>query len=311
MPDRDHKPQHLPRGLTATVGVVEEILGDVVRAAEGEALFDAVESVRREMVVFREAEDEAGREAALDRAAARLAELSIEEKTALARAYTLYLQLVNVCENAYRTHRLRERPARRDGSGKGETGAGTAELTFVLTAHPTESRSPQNIQLLRRIQDHVVGTLDRGGATGGTGDAALDRREIENLLHLAWEVGTHPPEKPSVEDEANHLVSLLTDPILSELVALTRAGHRVLLRTWVGGDKDGHPGVGPDETQAALGRARQRLLAFVDSELLAVVREDVAVLAVAPTDLDSPDLDWPDSEPLDEAFSRLEEALGA
>ncbi len=338
MPDPDRKPQHLPRGLTATVGVVEEILGGVVRAAEGEALFDAVESVRRDMVAFRETEDDAGREAALDRAAERLAALTIDEKTALARAYTLYLQLVNVCENAYRTHRLRERLAGRGASGDngagdngaGDNGAGdasphdggpsgdesppNAELTFVLTAHPTESRSPENIRLLRRIQDHLVDTLDRGGS--------LDRREIENLLHLAWEVGTHPPEKPSVEDEANHLFSLLTDPILSEVVALAGAGHRVLFRTWVGGDKDGHPGVGPDETQAALQRARDRLLAFVEAELLPAVHEDVALLAADPdrdadssdartSDADTSDREGSDSLSLDRALCRLDDALAA
>jgi phosphoenolpyruvate carboxylase len=272
MTDIDRKPKHLPRGLTATVSVVEEILGKVVADAEGEALFDVVEGVRLDMVALREAETGAERDQALDRAADRLGALSIAEKTALARAYTLYLQLVNVCENAYRTHRLGDRRARTAASGEvgaWESGA-RAELTFVVTAHPTESRSPENIRLLRRVQDHVIVSLDAG--------RPIDRREVENLIHLAWRVGTHPAEKPSVEDEANHLFSLLTDPVLDELVALTRAGHRVLFRTWVGGDKDGHPGVGPPQTQAALGRARTRLLAFVETSVLESVREDVGLL---------------------------------
>jgi phosphoenolpyruvate carboxylase len=248
-----------------------------VAEAEGETVFEIVEGVRREMVAFREADSEAGREAALDRAAEGIAGLSIEEKTAFARAYTLYLQLVNVCENGYRTHRLRER------LGPEEASPARAELTFVLTAHPTESRSPENIRLLRRVQDHVVESLVRG--------RTIDRREVENLIHLAWRAGTHPPEKPSVEDEANHLFSLLTDPILSEVVALTEAGHRVLFRTWVGGDKDGHPGVGPEQTEAALNLARARLLGFVEGVLMGRVEEDVGVardgkLASALTDLE-------------------------
>jgi phosphoenolpyruvate carboxylase len=272
MTDIDRKPKHLPRGLTATVGVVEGILGKVVADAEGEALFDVVECVRRDMVAFREAESGAERDRVLDRAADRLGALSIAEKTALARAYTLYLQLVNVCENAYRTHRLGDRRAQTAASGEArarESGA-RAELTFVVTAHPTESRSPENIRLLRRVQDHLIASLDGG--------RPIDRREVENLIHLAWRVGTHPAEKPSVEDEANHLFSLLTDPVLDELVALTRAGHRVLFRTWVGGDKDGHPGVGPPQTEAALGRARTRLLSFVEASVLESVREDVGLL---------------------------------
>lgn len=258
--DAGDRPRHLPPGLTGTVGRVEEALGRVVAGAEGEALFDVVEGVRREMVAVREAADEAARAAALDRAADALTSLPVEDQTALARAYTLYLQLVNVCENAYRTHRLRERLGARD------EGSARARLTFVLTAHPTESRSPANIRILRRVQDHVVESLEE--------DRSVDREEVENLLHLAWRVGTHPEAKPSVEDEANHLFSLLTDPILEEVIALVEAGHRVLFRTWVGGDKDGHPGVGPEQTVAALERSRARLLDFAEAELLPPVRED-------------------------------------
>ncbi|MFW5904586.1 MAG: phosphoenolpyruvate carboxylase [bacterium] len=263
----DSDPKHLPAGLTTTVGVVEEILGTVVARAEGDALFDVVEGVRREMVAFREADDDSDREAALDRTSSTLGDLDVEDRTAFARAYTLYLQLVNVCENAYRTHRLRERLRPEAGSTERMD---RAQLTFVLTAHPTESRSPANIRLLRRVQDHLVESLEQG--------RPLDRGEVENLLHLAWRAGTHPSEKPSVEDEANHLFSLFTDPILSEVISLTRAGHRVLFRSWVGGDKDGHPGVGPEQTRAALNRARSRLLAFVQTVLLPPVQEDVATV---------------------------------
>lgn len=280
--DRERRPRHLPSGLTTTVGVVEEILGRVVAAAESEALYDVVEEVRREMVAVREAGSGAEREGALDRAADALADLPVEEKTALARAYTLYLELVNVCENAYRTHRLRERREPRE-----ETAA-RARLTFVLTAHPTESRSPENIRILRRIQDHVVESLEQG--------RPVDRREVRNLIHLAWRVGTHPPEKPSVEDEANHLFSLLTDPVLEEVIALTDAGHRVLFRTWVGGDKDGHPGVGPEQTVDALDRARTRFLDFVEATLLPPVREDVRLAG---------------GEPGTTALADLEDALAA
>lgn len=257
------RPRHLPTGLTATVDAVEAILGEVVAEAEGQPLFDVVEGVRRDMVAYREAGDAAGREAALDRARERLKDLSADGKLALARAYTLYLELVNVCENAYRTHRLGERV---DPAGGTQD---RARLTLVMTAHPTESRSPENIRLLRRAQDHIVDCLARA--------RPLDEGELKNLLHVAWRVGTHAPTKPTVEDEARHLFSLLTDPILSELVALTDAGHQVLLRTWVGGDKDGHPGVGPAQTQASLDLSRERLRAFVTARLVRPAREDVAL----------------------------------
>lgn len=255
------EPQHLPVGLTATVGAVEAILGHVIASSEGAGLFDAVEDIRREMVAYRDTESAEQGERALARAARRMSALSIGERVAVARAYTLFLHIVNVCENAYRTHRLREQ-------GDGESSA-RASLTFVLTAHPTESRSPENISILRRVQDHLVESLGSGRAP--------DRRELENLLHLAWRAGTHPSTKPSVEDEATHLASMLTDPILAEMIALTALGHRVLLRTWVGGDRDGHPGVGPEQTHAALARTRSRLLEFVRAVLMPSIRADAAL----------------------------------
>ncbi|MBW3661320.1 MAG: phosphoenolpyruvate carboxylase, partial [Gemmatimonadetes bacterium] len=162
------------------------------------------------MVAFREAADASDREAALDRARERLDALEVDERLALARAYTLYLELVNVCENAYRTHRLRER------LGPREEASGRARLTLVLTAHPTESRSPENIRVLRRVQDHLVECLEE--------ENPVDEREVKNLIHVAWRVGTHPPSKPSVEDEANHLFSLLTDPILADLIEVVYPG---------------------------------------------------------------------------------------
>ena len=51
------------------------------------------------------------------------------------------------------------------------------------------------------------------------------------------------------------------------------------LRTWVGGDKDGHPGVGSEETGQSLELSRDRLLGFVEDRLLPEVSEDVNLIA--------------------------------
>jgi phosphoenolpyruvate carboxylase len=169
-------------------------LGRAVAIAGGEAIFDAVEAVRRCMVRFREADGRAEREDTLDRAAGLIAGLGPDRKAELARAYTLYLQLVNVCENAYRTHRLRAKQERdpagesrpRDGADAGPPAG--ARITFVLTAHPTESRSPGNIRLLRRIQDHVLASLEAG--------RGIDRREIGNLIQR-WARAPPPSAWPS------------------------------------------------------------------------------------------------------------------
>ena len=216
----------------------------------------------RDMVAVRE-----GHVRTLTRARRRLQRLSLAERTALARAYTVYLELVNVCENAYRTHRLRERARAAEPSSEATA---PANVVFVLTAHPTESRSPTNIGLMRRIQALLVEALER--------HELPNKARLAHLLHLVWSTGTHPAHKPTVEDEALHLFSLLDNSILEELLYLRREGHVVRLRTWVGGDKDGHPGVGPEETSKSLNLSRARLLELIAGRLLSEVEADVQLL---------------------------------
>ena len=266
--------------LKALVHTVEATLGQVVREREGEALYAAVEAVRQEMVAFRSAGGASGRPdaraqtRALARASRVLERLGPRQRAALGRAYTLYLELVNVCENAYRTHRLRRRAAEAGLPRSREKRPPRARLTWVLTAHPTESRAPENIRLLHRVQALLVRGLERGEQPSA--------ERLAPLLHLAWRVGTHPRDKPSVEDEARHIYSLLSDPVLEAMLDLAGRGHRIRLRTWVGGDKDGHAGVGARQTLASLQLARERLLGFVRARLLPTLAEDVALLAAPP-----------------------------
>lgn len=239
----------LPQALKDLVYVVESALGRAVREAGGERLYREVEAVRRLMKRCRDG-GPAARRRSLDAARVRLSRLSAREREGLARAYTLYLELANACENAYRAHRLRR---------AGLPACPRADLVYVLTAHPTESRSPANVALLRRLQAHLLECLELGRAPRQT--------VLRHLIHLLWRAGTHPSSKPSVEDEAAHIVSMLDDSALLELLALHREGGRVRLRTWVGGDKDGHPGVGPAQTLASLRASRERLLDFASGQL--------------------------------------------
>ena len=136
--------------LKTLVGEVEALLGETIAAAEGRELYDAVERVRRHMVRAREGSPRTQAKA-LAAARAELRSLTPAQRASLARAYTIYLELVNICENAYRTHRLRER-ARRDEAPAAAEQARGARVVWVLTAHPTESRSVTNIKLMRRGQ---------------------------------------------------------------------------------------------------------------------------------------------------------------
>ena len=252
--------KHLAGPLKSQVKIVEAALGRVIAEAEGKELYDAVERVRRKMVEFRNG-GESAKERALRSADLLLKKFPIRRRAAFAKAYTLYLELVNISENAYRTHRLKKRPE--------NTSSARANLVYVLTAHPTESRSPENIELLRRLQALFLEAYDA--------ERAPRPKHLEHLLHLLWRVGTHPRHKPTVADEARHIFSLIDETVLEEILRLRREGHIVRLRTWVGGDKDGHPGVGPAQTAASLTLSRRRLLSYL-LKVLAVARRDAALL---------------------------------
>lgn len=240
--------KHLAAGLKGLVSRTAALLGETAKEEGGNDVFGKVEALRRLMVRFREA-DWARKERILAEAGAAAA--GAARKAEVARAFTLYLELVNACENAWRTHRLRARGRERV--------VGQARLSWVLTAHPTEARAPANIELMRRVQEQVSAALDEGRAP--------DDGRIKDLLRLAWRAGTFPAHAPRVEDEARHIYSLLTDQILDELLALRREGHSVLLRCWVGGDKDGNPNVGAAELLGSLSLSRERLLDYLRARL--------------------------------------------
>jgi phosphoenolpyruvate carboxylase len=250
----------LPPALRTLVKTVEAALGAVAAEMHGPTAFREIEALRQLMVRFRQGGAQK-KNRALSSAQRRIASLSLTQQSAVAQAYTLYLELANVCENAYRTHRLRRR---------GEQSAGQSNLVYVLTAHPTESRSAQNIALLRRLQDHLIESLELARPPRPT--------VLRHLIHLLWRVGTHRRAKPTVQDEAEQMASMLGDAQLLECVTLHRDGHRLRIRTWVGGDKDGHPGVGPVQTRGSLAASRQRLAQFVANQLEEVA-QDATLLA--------------------------------
>ena len=99
----------MTRTLSDDVRLVIDTLGFVIRAHAGDAVFGAVEAVR---LAAKEARDADSAERG-DAARRRLSDIvgSLDATTALevARAFTLYFQLVNLAEDAERARELRRR----------------------------------------------------------------------------------------------------------------------------------------------------------------------------------------------------------
>lgn len=254
--------QELPEKLRLLVRRSVARLGETIRKEAGEAAYAEVERLRRSMTHIRDVSSaEAARR--LRHELAALSKLSDRRLYGIAHSFALMLELMNACENAYRAFRLRsyERPR---FAQKPEA------MIYVVTAHPTEARAPVNIGIFHAIQRTLVKILAR--------DSAQTWEGLDALLVLAWRLPITRSRRPRVADEADSIYSiLLRDETLEAILAARRELGPIYVRSWVGGDKDGHPGVNEQTMRESLGLSRARLLAFTRSRLNSL-KQDLAPL---------------------------------
>ncbi len=256
--------------LRQMVSVSGALLGDIIRRERGVREFRLIESTRKEMASLRGM--------SVDRAYARLrrrfdilSKLNRDERRAMGHAFSLLLELMNACENAWRTHRLR---LKRQGEQRFQNVPDG--IVSVLTAHPTEARSPENVAIFHRVQELLL----EGFEKGAQGWSVIQSR-LEHELELAWRVPIARNRKPSVEDEAIYLYSILLKPEILEAILAANETVPFYFRSWVGGDKDGHPGVNEQSTQQSLNASRLRLHRYA-RDLLKSIEQSIALLPQDP-----------------------------
>ncbi len=213
---------------------------------------------------------------------------------ALARAFSAHFGGVNLAE---KVHRIRRRRAYQHQGAAPQQGSLRAvfanlatqgvgltqlhevlsqlQLTPVFTAHPTEATRRT---LLRKEQAMARDLLemDAPGLLPGARAAAVGR--LRQQLTAAWQTD-EVTDQPSVADEVEHVVFFLVEVIYRIVPALyaevAQATRTVFgappapwpppvpllqFASWVGGDMDGNPNVGPATLEATLRRHRQRIL---------------------------------------------------
>jgi len=140
--------------LREDIRLLGGVLGRVLREQKGEEGYACIETVRQTAVRFRRGKDTevAAARAELERL---LNSLPIERVLDVVRAFSYFLQFVNLCEDAHAARQLREQAGARPAPGTlartlealhraGVDGAallawsGRAQICPVLTAHPTE-----------------------------------------------------------------------------------------------------------------------------------------------------------------------------
>ena len=154
--------------LSATIHLFGELLGAAISELESPALFEAEEHIRTLAKARRSGDD-----AAAHQLADEVASLAPDAARAIAAAFTLYFDLVNLAEEDSRVQalRLREREQYPEPTGGSIAEAITLlkqrgvtanqlsallhdlKIELVLTAHPTEAKRRTILSKLQRITE--------------------------------------------------------------------------------------------------------------------------------------------------------------
>ena len=115
------------------VNACATFLGEAVAHTHGKDVLALVEQLRKQAAETRGVDEEEAKKR-LFRLLESVEALSPQHALCAGKAFSIYLVLINACENAYRTSRLQSTFGH-------ETPPLSGCLIYVLTAHPTEVRS--------------------------------------------------------------------------------------------------------------------------------------------------------------------------
>ncbi len=204
------------------------------------------------------------------------------------RAFSIFLDLVNLAEDRQRVRVLRQRA--RDAGGEaysesieqalqqlkasGKSAAQMQELVnqidieLVFTAHPTEAKRRSIRRKLRRIRE----LMDEQTAEMLTSELSRNRRNLRGEIAKLWQTDFVRPWRPTVLQEVQRGLSIkrvlwnMVPRILHEIRGdLSKTypdepldvGPVIRFGSWIGGDRDGHPFVTPDVTEQTILWLRQ------------------------------------------------------
>jgi phosphoenolpyruvate carboxylase len=266
--------------LSADIHRLGDILGQVIRRQAGISIFELEERMRALTKARRVDEDPA-----IDAAIVSLLDnLSVAEIEAVARAFTIYFELVNVAEETHRVRVLRRREREAHPRPlKGSLAAAVATLwdkgfqesemarlldqlhiELVFTAHPTEAKRRSILSKMRRIAQALTELEVRDLLPAE--EEAL-RNQIRAEITSLWLTERTRTAKPTVTDEVRtglyYFDTTLWEAVPAVYAALDHAlaryypnltppAHFLSFGSWVGGDRDGNPNVTTEVTAETL-----------------------------------------------------------
>src|ERR1700761_9271131 len=264
----------LPDQLRTTVRFLGRVLGDVIRAEDGEAVFNQIEETRQASVAFHRE----GTKKAAKAMADRLGGLSLPDTVRFAHSFACFLQITNIAEDQIQRDRGRGGDSRPDtlaGALRTLSVEGIARETVVemlrgaliapvITAHPSEVRRKSVLDRTGAIADQ----LDLYAHARTEAERAAIERELMREVSIFWRTRLLRSVKLGVGDEIENAVSYFQRSFLPALPGLYAHWVEVLgnpkdltsflrVGSWVGGDRDGNPFVTAEVLHQAMQRQSQ------------------------------------------------------
>ncbi|MBY0516491.1 MAG: phosphoenolpyruvate carboxylase [Bacteriovoracaceae bacterium] len=246
--------EFLPRELHRLVRKTTLLLGEVIKENEGQDFFNQIERYRQTLKKMRAKIDIEK----ISRLKTFTSKQSPLDQLKTAHAFALQLELINSCETTYRTWRLRKTPVVQGLKNR-------TDLKFVLTAHPTEARSPVVVELLQRINELLI--------DGVSNNFVFREQELKSLIRLLWATPLAKKQSPTVLDEAEYLFSHIFSEKVLDFFISEKPSYDLKIRTWVGGDKDGHPGVNAEVMKKCLTLSRGHILKVVSAKVHHIITD--------------------------------------
>ncbi|WP_028490263.1 phosphoenolpyruvate carboxylase [Thiothrix lacustris] len=257
-----------------------ELLGEVIREQEGEAVYNAVEKLRRGYILLRTGNDDTIRTDMMN----FIDGLDVDMLEQVIRAFNTFYILTNIVEEDFQ-HRERRREIQKADSAlwKGsvrrtvlelqQNGMTAEELQFlfnqmrytpVFTAHPTEARRRSMMEIQRRI--FLV--IDQLSNNPEASERESLIRHLKAQIQLMWRTNEVRTRKPTVEDEIRYGLYYFRESLFDAIPTVYRYYERAARITygsgsvivpsflrfgsWIGGDRDGNPFVTPALTRQAI-----------------------------------------------------------
>ena len=279
--------------LRTDIRLLGRILGDTVRDQEGAEVFDLVERIRQTSIRFHRDEDKLARrelETILD-------SMSTSDTVRIVRAFSYFSHLANIAEDQNNIRQMRGRGA---GGPRASTLAqtlshaktaglsaadlrrffGAAQVSPVLTAHPTEVRRKSTID--REME--IAALLDRRERVQMTPEEIeASAEQLRRAVLTLWQTNLLRRTKLTVLDEVANGLSFYDYTFLHEVPRLHCAledrlnqeeggtsgelASFLTMGSWIGGDRDGNPFVTADVMRGTLRLQSSRVMNFYLEEL--------------------------------------------